>query len=523
MEMKQIFIVAVLLCNTGALFAVEPETTEKKISKYVIEFNSQDDEKYHNSIPNSQAADFLAANAPMLDCPDKELERSWYFRWWTYRKHIRHTEDGYVVTEFLPDVPWAKKHNTISCPAAHHIREGRWLRDKSIVSEYMSFWFYGGGSPMSYSFPAADAAFELYKVTLDKELLDSLYFPLSQNYRNWEDTHKDSTGLFWQIDDRDGMEESVSGRLSADFSGYRPTINSYAYADAKALAEMAALAGKKTDCSIWEKEAATIKALSDKYLWDSHDNFYKVVPRNYNMQQSPTRELIGYIPWMYGMADENKGMAWKELLDTCGFMAPFGPAVTERRSPGFALAYTGHECQWNGPSWPFATSQTLTAMSECLQAYGERFFTKSDFYNILTIYSDSHRITDADGNRKRCWIDENINPFTGEWIARTVLISQGDKIPDRGKDYNHSSFCDIIITGLLGIRPQMDGHIDIAPLLPEGQWDWFCLDRLVCQGKEIKLVFDRDGSHYGGKKGFCVYVDGKLRHHSRDYTVKFKI
>ena len=53
------------------------------------------------------------------------------------------------------------------------------------------------------------------------------------------------------------------------------------------------------------------------------------------------------------------------------------------------------------------------------------------------------------------WIDENLNPFTGDWISRTRLKtwengtwSKGKGGVERGKDYNHSTFCDLIISGL---------------------------------------------------------------------------
>jgi hypothetical protein len=46
------------------------------------------------------------------------------------------------------------------------------------------------------------------------------YVALVNNYRQWEKDHQDPNGLFWQIDDRDGMEVSIGG------SGYRATINS---------------------------------------------------------------------------------------------------------------------------------------------------------------------------------------------------------------------------------------------------------------------------------------------------------
>ena len=51
-----------------------------------------------------------------------------------------------------------------------------------------------------------------------------------------------------------------------------------------------------------------------------------------------------------------------------GFAAAYGLSFPERRAKGFKIAYEGHECQWNGPSWPFATSIALTALAvaDCL-------------------------------------------------------------------------------------------------------------------------------------------------------------
>ena len=48
----------------------------------------------------------------------------------------------------------------------------------------------------------------------------------------WETTNLKENGLFYQIDDRDGMEYSISG------NGMRPTINSYMCGDAKAISKI---------------------------------------------------------------------------------------------------------------------------------------------------------------------------------------------------------------------------------------------------------------------------------------------
>jgi hypothetical protein len=119
------------------------------------------------------------------------------------------------------------------------------------------------------------------------------------------------------------------------------------------------------------------------------------------------------------------------------------------------------------------------------------------------------------------WIDENLNPFTGDWISRTRLSTwnngtwdDGKGGKERGKDYNHSSFNDLIITGLAGLRPRMDDTLEINPLLPADIWDWFCLDNLLYHGRIITILWDRNGGHYQRGQGLNVYVDGSLAAHS---------
>ena len=124
----------------------------EKFRHYVDRFNRLDRETVVQHIPNAAAWDWMVRNVPLFECPDKDIEETYYFRWWTYRKHIKQTPDGFVITEFLPNVGWAGKHNTISCAAGHHLYEGRWLRDPRYLDDYSVFWFRKGGEPRRYSF-----------------------------------------------------------------------------------------------------------------------------------------------------------------------------------------------------------------------------------------------------------------------------------------------------------------------------------------------------------------------------------
>jgi len=485
-----------------------------KLEAYIDTFNKQDNGLYQQYVSNADSLDFLSKNIPMFECPDAEIESVYYFRWWTFRKHIRKTPEGFVITEFLQNVRWAGKYNAISCPAAMHFREGRWLADKSFLNSYARYWKNYEKLMRRYSFWAADSILEFHKVSPNPELLKEMYPVLCGNFSEWEKGYRpDSNGLFWQTDNADGMECSISGALAEKGKGYRATINSYMYGDAFALSKIANILGDEQGENVYQKKAEVLKNLINQKLWDNDANFYKVIPFG-SQNFSDVRELHGYTPWYFNIAPAQYSQAWKQLSDTGGFRAPYGPTTAEQRHEKFAISYEGHECLWNGPSWPYATSITLVALGNLLNDYpATDAADKSLFFDTLQTFAMSHHRICDDGKRI-FWIDENINPYNGEWISRIRLETSKDTAwvkskggKWRGDYYNHSEFCDIVITCLVGLRPSLDDMLVVNPLVPES-WDWFCLENISYKGHKITVLFDKHGLKYNRGKGFKVYVDG---------------
>ncbi len=483
---------------------------------YIESFNAGDQELYPQYIPNDRSWEFLSKNIPLLDCPDKQLEQTYYFRWWTYRKHIRKTPEGFVILEFLPDVSWAGKYNTINCAAALHVYEGRWLHDSQYVNDYAKFWYRGGGDRQAYSSWMADAIWNQALVTGDRRLAMDLEGDLISDYRDWEKNRLDSNGLYWQNPGKDGMECSICGGVEGDQDqdrpGYRATINSYRYADAMAIARIADWEDRKEVSALFIEKAHAIKKNLQDRLWDDTAGFFKVMENN---KLCSARELHGYTPWCFDIPSKEFSRAWKFLMDPQYFYAPYGPTTAEQGSPGFRVSYEGHECQWDGPSWPLATSITLTALANLLNDYTQTYITRADYFRLLLLYSRSQQRKQTDGKIVP-WIDENLNPFTGDWISRTRLStwenghwSAEKGGVERGKDYNHSTFCDLVITGLIGLRPGSGNTLVVNPLIPAGVWDYFCLDNLLYHGRMLTILYDRTGDRYHRGKGLQVLVDGK--------------
>ena len=98
----------------------------------------------------------------------------------------------------------------------------------------------------------------------------------------------------------------------------------------------------------------------------------------------------------------------------------------------------------------------------------------------------------------------------------------GDR--ERSRYYNHSTFNDLIITGICGLRPQADGSIVVNPLVPQHPtpnthhptWNYFCLDGVSYRGHMLTIIWDRDGQRYHQGTGLTLMVDGQVVANRKD-------
>lgn len=468
------------------------------LKKYVSYFNAIDTEKIKNYIPNAEAFDWLSENIPLLECPDSVIQETYYYRWWTFRKHLEKTPEGFIFTEFITPVGHAGKYNSISCALGHHIYEGRWLHDKQYVNQAIWYWLFHDPyqhHPVfhKYSGWVANAIYNRYLINLDTSFIKPLVVALDLDYKQWEKEKQLSNGMFWQYDVRDGMEESIGG--GRHVKNIRPTINSYMYGNAKAIAKMAGIIHIDSLQNEYNRKAKHLKSLVQKNLWNNKDHFFEVLEAKIG-KLCGTREEIGYIPWYFELPnDEAKyGKAWDQLKDTSGFHAPWGITTAERRSPYFRTHGTG-DCEWDGAVWPFATTQTLKGLANLLKDYHNHDMTKADYFRLLKQYAAS--------------MQKNGKPFIGEYQdGKTGAWLKG--YSPRSKYYNHSCFCDLVISGLVGLTPRADDTVEVNPLIPENKWDWFCLDNIKYHDHILTILWDKTGEKYHKGKGFRIFSDGKL-------------
>jgi hypothetical protein len=461
--------------------------------------------------------DWYKENIPFFESPDGEIDTTYYYRWEVITKHLVYgsPETGYTFTEFIDRPGWSGTYGAISCPLGHHFYELRWLKDRRVPEDYARYWFHTpGAQPRSYSNWFADSMWGMYETWGDEEFILSMLPDMERQYEGWVREHFDAEqGMFKWHGMADGMETNINSRQTkngfAGGEGFRPTLNSYLYADALAISQTAALAGDEAKSQAYADKAAKIKKNVQKKLWDPNRDFFfhmfandekdgvKAGTLTYQTGKyagdTHGREEIGFIPWQFNLPDDGYEAAWRFLMDEEYFFSAFGPTVVERHDPLFHIS--ANCCAWSGNSWPFATTQTLQAMANLLNNYKQDVVDKADYYKLLKTYTMSHRM---DG---RPYIAEACHPDTGSWSGHNVF--------NHSEHYFHSGYLDLVITGLVGLRPRADDVIEVNPLVPD-DWDFFLLDEVAYHGLNVSIVWDRDGSKYGKGKGLMIFADGQL-------------
>lgn len=459
-------------------------------------------------------AQWYLSNIPFFECSDRQIEKVYYYRWKMYKAHIRHVGDNqYVITEFINHVSWDREpYCTIDAASMHHIYEGRWLKDNRYMDGYIYNLCKMGGNNRHYSESIADAVYARYLVNMDSVFMLQQADSLKKLYNDWNDHWDSSKNLYWIAAMPDATEYTIASIDASNGTGgfdsgeaFRPTINSYMYGNALAISRIAEMKGDAATGKEFLKKATQLKTNVEQDLWnDSLQHFTDRLKQNnqyvhyWNFIRG--RELAGMIPWYFNLPDDNPkyNVAWKHAIDTSQLLGAYGFRTNEPSYQYYFkqfVMYMGQRgSQWNGPSWPYQTSQVLTGMANFLNNYQQQqVLTSSDYVKSLRLFAQQHFLPDGKLN-----LVENYDPDSGGPIVYYYWSNH----------YNHSSFNNLVITGLCGLRPSDSDTLVINPLV-DNSIKYFCLDGVQYHGHNLTVMYDKDGTKYKSGKGLIVFVDGK--------------
>ncbi|KAF2212754.1 hypothetical protein CERZMDRAFT_40588 [Cercospora zeae-maydis SCOH1-5] len=450
---------------------------------------------------------------PYFEASDPEIQDVYYYRWKIFRAHQRDLgQRGYVSTEFLDDVSWQlEPWATLNDATGFHLGEGRWLRDRRYADDYIRH-MYNGGNDRHFTDWMADSVWERYLVDGDKDAITTHLDAMTTLFQQWNDALDTSKGLYWREPLADATEYTIS---SIDASGgqdgfgggeaFRPTINSYMYANALAIANVAELLGQGSVVSDYRSRAANIKSRFQADIWNTTfehfiDRYQRTNQCVQYYQPIRGRELNGYIPWMFSMPDniDPYNQAWKHLKDTDTLRGSSGMRTVEPSYEYYMRQYryegSNRECQWNGPVWPYQTTQVLYAMANLLNKYNQSLITKSDYLDELRRYTKLH-YWNNNLNLEEDYEPDKAGPIVG--LARSP-------------HYFHSGYNDLIISGLVGLRSRADNTLEVNPSVPEGSLQYFRLQDISYHGHSVAIQWDANGSKYRQGAGLRVEVDNQV-------------
>lgn len=473
---------------------------------------------------------------PIFQSSDSSLNDVYYYRWEIFRAHQRDLGSlGFISTEFLDDVSWQLfPFASLNDATGFHLGEGRWLRDRRYSHDYIDFMYtYHAesstyGNDRHFSEAIADAAWRVYLVDGDLASI-SQHLPVMETiYDEWADHFDATKGLYWIEPLLDATEYTIS---SIDASGgadgftggeaFRPSINSYMYANARAIANIAtAMAGDSDNsdssdsssasatAATYHARAAALQGNFTASLWNS--TLQHFIDRYYVDNEYVTywdfirgRELVGLTPWMWDIVPDEAAyaQAWTHAQNTAELKTASGLLGTVEPSYEYYMrqyrydAVSGErECQWNGPVWPFQTTSVLHGLANLLDHYENHqdVVTVANYVDLLRRYAELHYDDAGVLN-----IVEDYYPHNA-----SALVSLA-----RSPHYFHSGFVDLILSGLVGIRPRADDAVlEVHPLV-DSSVAWFRVDNVLYHGHNVSVQWDVDGAHFG-TQGLVVEIDG---------------
>lgn len=277
---------------------------------------------------------------------------------------------------------------------------------------------------------------------------------------------------------------------------YRINANSFMAAAGYSLSKIAKLLN--LDGTDFKSRADEIKNSVFEKLWDEDISFFREITCQ-EKKKITGRESNSYSVWSFNLAPDREkyAKAWKYALSEDVFLAPFGLTSLEKSSPHYMQPF-GHGCLWNGPVWPYTFSMILTGFANLLHDYKNHSFSKDDYFDLLKRYCKCHFENFSDTDFA---VRENHHPDENHWLAQT-------------KYYNHSTFIDNVLNGLLGIRPT-ETSLVINPIIPDS-WDFFAVDEINWRGHNVTVIYDKTGKKYNLGKGLQVFVDGEIKVHSEE-------
>jgi hypothetical protein len=436
---------------------------------------------------------WFADNVPAFSCSDLAFEKMYYYRWYLLKKCaiqarrfiLNHPYMDRVLYEGVAG-RWFTK--VIGLPLPLQIMEARWLNDKSYATSQArvaitkpDFFDYLNWTPY--------AIWQLHLVAPNKSLIKEA-LPVMQNFVATEaakDEDGDALPTVWgswitgmeyqpsfhyftspRWDHTKGDEFVTDDQLTKDAAVYKKFLPlervdeaTYYFLNNLAIAKSSMLTGDSATSKDYQQRAANIRLAVLEKMWDKQKEFFYDLNPTTDEKAIGAKMADGFFPFLFGeLADKTQSSVFKHLLNPQEFWTKWPVPSASQDCPAFdshgfwkvgpkASAENPYQyvCNWNGPTWLFSNALILDSLGSAAQM--------SDDENLriafMELFKRHTRIQFLKQDFSLPCAVEHYDSRTGENIR---LLA----------DYFHSSYNDLLIRFVIGIKPREDDLIEIAPL-----------------------------------------------------------
>jgi len=469
---------------------------------------------------------WFADNVPYFDASDTAYKKMWYYRWWVVRFNLVEANSpdlsGYAFYEGKLGFD-----NEIGFAVPVQMKELTYLRDPAYAlsqaeNSYRNLAPNGAvvdppGSPYwgeTYSQWIGMAVAELNRIhPLPADALRRLLTGMASDVRAWLDAY-DQDGDSLPERDRPrvtGYDLDIlsywffNGKMldptSPPIALERVDFASFVFANAAAVAELAAAVGNQALADEFSARAERIRQATLAELWDDQDGFF-YPQRARDDQRIPIRELHGFFPFTTLLAPDQPRYtaALAKLVDPAEFWARFPPVITSLQE------YRKWTWEMDGLTRniaPHPISMGARTIIQAMKHYHHHPITAEHFMHLMSRYNAL--VYPGVNPGDPLW-RPNVHEYYSKWEPHS--ISALPKPSDISHDF-HSMYCSLIVEGAVGLTPRTDDKIELQPLAQD--WSYFALDRLRVRGRNLTIVWDKpDGKvrYDGYPEGFSLYLDG---------------
>jgi len=446
--------------------------------------------------------DGFTRSIPAFRCSDKELEKLYYFDWYSlYSNRIRVSGISHLPYPFTSPNKFFYFHQWLWDSAFHAII-WNWYNDKALAIDEMknlicnqwrngmipheifvikkrgkSQWPEADGTTSYITQPPIIpvALWEIYKKTGDKAILRKFYTPLRRSlewFLKYRDPDQDGlyswTHVFESGADNSPRWDTTRRNRLLDPSIEAPDLTALIYLQCVILRKMARELGKKPDSSI-NVQMNKIKKNFNRF-WDKKEEFFfDLIDDAHKMLSVKT--YASFIPLLAGLVSKPKiEQLLTHLMDKNKFFTgcPI-PTVSKDESTCNASDF------WRGPTWPNINWIIIEGLCQ------------SDKKKEAALILERFLRSVSRNDKLTC--GEHFNSTTGKSIGM--------------KQYGWGAInIDFILRRICGIVPEKGNKLNVAPL--DIGLKNFEIDNLIYKGKKLRIIYDQ-------KQGYELYIGQKRR------------